>query len=423
MILATQRFCPDYVKPAAGSLLRASSMLIQERPVRVLLLHNRYQIPGGEDAAVRQETAMLRDAGLTVDLLEADNDAITTTAGKISTALLTPYSPSARRLVAGRIRSFRPDIVHVHNFFPRLSPSVYDACRDARVPVIQTLHNYRILCANALLFRENRICTDCLGRTVPLPALRHGCYRDSRIGSAALVTLIGVHRIRQTWARRVTRFIALTEFARGLFTEHAGIPHGQIAIKPNAAPDPGQGDGSGGYALFIGRLSQEKGIATLLEAAGRGLGMPLKIAGSGPLQPVVEAAQISDRIEYLGQQDPEQVRELMRQARVLLIPSLWFEGLPMVVPEAFGAGLPIIASRIGALETLIDDGANGLLAEPGNAESWVEAVRRFSTEPGLEQRLRQKARQTYETLYRPEVNVGLLLEIYEQAQAVGLPNP
>jgi len=161
----------------------------------------------------------------------------------------------------------------------------------------------------------------------------------------------------------------------------------------------------------------------LLEAAGRGLGMPLKIAGSGPLQPVVEAAQISDRIEYLGQQDPEQVRELMRQARVLLIPSLWFEGLPMVVPEAFGAGLPIIASRIGALETLIDDGANGLLAEPGNAESWVEAVRRFSTEPGLEQRLRQKARQTYETLYRPEVNVGLLLEIYEQAQAVGLPNP
>jgi glycosyltransferase involved in cell wall biosynthesis len=423
MILATQRFCPDYVKPAAGSLLRASSMLIQERPVRVLLLHNRYQIPGGEDAAVRQETAMLRDAGLTVDLLEADNDAITTTAGKISTALLTPYSPSARRLVAGRIRSFRPDIVHVHNFFPRLSPSVYDACRDARVPVIQTLHNYRILCANALLFRENRICTDCLGRTVPLPALRHGCYRYSRIGSAALVTLIGVHRIRQTWARRVTRFIALTEFARGLFTEHAGIPHGQIAIKPNAAPDPGQGDGSGGYALFIGRLSQEKGIATLLEAAGRGLGMPLKIAGSGPLQPVVEAAQISDRIEYLGQQDPEQVRELMRQARVLLIPSLWFEGLPMVVPEAFGAGLPIIASRIGALETLIDDGANGLLAEPGNAESWVEAVRRFSTEPGLEQRLRQKARQTYETLYRPEVNVGLLLEIYEQAQAVGLPNP
>ena len=366
---------------------------------------------------------MLRDAGLAVDLLEVDNDAITSTAGKISTAMFAAYSPSARRLVAGRIRAFRPDIVHVHNFFPRLTPSVYDACRDARVPVIQTLHNYRIVCANALLFRENRVCTDCLGRTVPFPALRHGCYRDSRIGSAALVTLIGVHRIRQTWTRRVTRFIALTEFARDLFTEHAGIPHGQIAIKPNAAPDPGQGDGSGGYALFIGRLSQEKGIATLLEAAVSGLGMPLKIAGSGPLQPIVEAAQIPGRIEYLGQQDPEQVRGLMRQARVLLIPSLWFEGLPMVVPEAFGAGLPIIASRIGALETLIDDGGNGLLAEPGNAASWVEAVRRFSTEPGLEQRLRQKARQTYEILYRPEANVRLLLQIYEQAQAVGLPIP
>lgn len=366
---------------------------------------------------------MLRAAGLAVDLLEVDNDSINTVAGKISTALSTAYSTSARRLTAERIRTFRPDIVHVHNFFPRLTPSVYDACGDARLPVIQTLHNYRILCANALLFRENRVCTDCLGLTVPWPALRHGCYRGSRIGSAALVTMIGAHRIRRTWTSRVTLFIALTEFARGLFTEHAGIPHGQIAIKPNAAPDPGQGDGAGGYALFIGRLSQEKGIATLLEAARSGLGMPLKIAGSGPLQPVVEAAQIPGRIEYLGQQNPEQVRGLMRQARVLLIPSLWFEGLPMVVPEAFGAGLPIIASRIGALETLIDDGGNGLLAEPGNAASWVDAMRRFSTESGLEERLRQKARQTYETLYRPEANVRLLQEIYELACAMGLPTP
>lgn len=360
---------------------------------------------------------MLRGAGVSVDLFEANNDSITNTAQNIRTALRLPYSFSSRRMVAERIDRVRPDLVHVHNFFPLLTPSVYDACRSQGVPVVQTLHNYRLLCANAQLFREGRVCTDCLGRAVPLPALRHGCYRGSRLGSAALVTMIGLHRIRQTWTRRVSRLIVLTEFARDLLTEHAGIPAEQIAIKPNAAPDPGLGDGSGGYALFIGRLSGEKGISTLIEAAGSGLGIPLKIAGSGPLQSAVEAAQIPGRIEYLGHQSPEEVRRLMRQARVLLIPSLWFEGLPMVVPEAFGAGLPIIASRIGALQTLIDDGANGLLAEPGNLASWRDAVKRFTAEPGLEGRLRRGARESYETLYHPDANVRLLLEIYEQALA------
>ena len=364
---------------------------------------------------------MLREAGFTVDLLETDNDAIDTIAQKLKTALLVPYSLPARKLVADRIRHFQPDIVHVHNFFPALTPSIYDACRGARVPVVQTLHNYRLMCANGLLFRQGKVCTECLGHSFPLPAIHHGCYRNSRIGSAAVAAMIGVHRMRNTWTQRVIRFIALTEFARDLFTAEMGIPQDQIVVKPNATADPGLGDGAGGYALYIGRLSEEKGIETLLDAAlhGGGLGIPLKIAGSGPLQPLVEDAQFPGMLEYLGQQNPAEVRRLMQQARVLLIPSLWYEGLPMVVPEAFGTGLPIVASRIGALQTLIEDEGNGLLVEPGNAAVLAEAVRRITAEASFEHDLRRQARRTYEALYRPDANLRLLLDVYEQACQAG----
>ena len=384
--------------------------------MRVLLVHNRYRVPGGEDAAVDRECAMLREAGLTVDLLEAGNDDIFGPVQKIKTAMLVSYSLSARGLVAGRIREFRPDLVHVHNFFPQLSPSVYDACRSHRIPVVQTLHNYRLVCANALLFREGKACTECLGRDFLWPAVRHGCYRESRMGSAAVAAMIGIHRIRRTWTDRVDRYIALTDFARDLFAGQAGIPAERISVKPNSAPDPGMGNGSGGYALYVGRFSVEKGIDTVLDAVnlGAGLGIPLKVAGGGPLQAGVEAAHSAGKLEFVGFQDSGGVRDLMRNARVLLVPSHCFEGLPLVVPEAFGAGLPIIASRLGSLETLIEDGGNGLLVQPGDPAALIQAVSRLAADRTLEAGLRIKARQTYEKFYRPDANLRRLLDIYAQ---------
>jgi glycosyltransferase involved in cell wall biosynthesis len=381
------------------------------------LLHNRYQVRGGEDTVVDMEREMLCGAGVTVDLLEVSNDQITGAAAKIGTAVQVPYSFASRRLAAARMRAFQPDVVHVHNFFPALSPSIYDACRAARVPVVQTLHNYRLVCANALLFRNGKICTECLDRALPLPAIRHNCYRDSKAGSAAVAAMIALHRVRRTWASRVQRFIVLTQFAHDLFTRHAQIPAEKICIKPNAAPDPGRGSGAGGYALYVGRLSQEKGIESLLAAAvhGQGLGMPLLVAGDGPLLSRVQALCAPGKLEYAGLQDAAGVRRLMLEARVLLLPSLWYEGLPMVVPEAFGAGLPIVASRIGALETLIEDGANGLLAEPGNPAALAAAVRRVAAGGDFEQDLRGCARATYEAQYQPEANLRLLLQIYRQA--------
>jgi glycosyltransferase involved in cell wall biosynthesis len=386
--------------------------------LRVLILHNRYRIAGGEEAALEGESALLRATpGVTVDVLEVSNEEIAGTGQTIRTALLTPYSPGGRRLAAERIRTFRPDVVHVHNFFPTLTPAVYDACRSAGVAVVQTLHNYRLVCANGLLFRAGGACTECLGRTWGWPAIRHGCYRGSRMGSAAVVAMIGVHRVRRTWAERVNRYIALTEFARGLFAQRAGIPPEKIAVKPNAARDAGEGDGSGGYALYVGRLFPEKGIDTLLAAATRGLGMPLVVAGSGPLEPAVQAAQSAGTLQYVGRQDPDGVQQLMRKARLLIIPSVCFEGQPLVVAEAFSTGLPIAVSRIGSLETLIEENGNGLLFEAGNPTALAETVRRFAVNREREPAMRRRARETYEALYRPEANLKMLLAVYEAARA------
>lgn len=273
--------------------------------MRVLVLHNRYQVAGGEDTAVRQEVSMLRQAGLAVDLLEVTNEHIQGPLQRAATALNLVYSVRSRDLVTARIAALRPDLVHVHNFFPVLTPSIYDA--DSRIPFVQTLHNYRLLCANALLFRENKPCEDCVGKRIPWPAVQHACYRGSRAGSAAVALMLSVHRFRNTWSARVSRFIALTEFARTLFVNNLGIDAERIVVKPNAAPDPGVGDGAGGYALYVGRLSPEKGMLTLIAAAEHGFGIPLKVAGTGPLSALVERAAANGGLEYLGSQTPAQI--------------------------------------------------------------------------------------------------------------------
>ncbi|MGD0294686.1 MAG: glycosyltransferase [Terracidiphilus sp.] len=364
---------------------------------------------------------MLHAAGFIIDLLETNNDGIVSVYSRAKTALQVTYSFPSRKLVAERIIRFQPDLVHVHNLFPTLTPSVYDACCEAHIPVVQTLHNFRMMCANGLLFRSGKICTECLGHAFPTPAIRHGCYHGSRIGTSAVAAMISIHRARGTWKQKVNCFISLTDFARNLFINELGIQEARIVVKPNAAPDPGLGDGSGGYALYVGRLSPEKGLQVLLDAANdhEGLGLPLKIAGSGPLQESVQAACRPSQVEFLGQQGAASVRMLMRKARVLLMPSLWYEGLPMVVPEAFGAGLPIIASRIGALETLIKDQHNGLLVEPGCTSALRMAVRRIASDRHFEIELRCGARATYEAEYRPATNLRALVQIYGQVASDG----
>jgi glycosyltransferase involved in cell wall biosynthesis len=380
----------------------------------VLQLHNQYRQAGGEDVVVRAERELLENQGNRVDLLEMDNAAIRGFAGQVEAALGAIYSRSAKDRAAARIAEFQPDVVHVHNFFPLLSPSIYYACREAGVPVVQTLHNYRTICPNARLLRDGRICEDCVGR-IPWPGVLHACYRDSRVGSATVAAMIAVHRHVGTWKNAVDVFVALTDFCRDKFIE-GGMPARKIVIKPNFVPDPGSSGDGGGFALFVGRLSPEKGIATLLSAWERtDSGITLKVAGDGPLAEELARRSARGCIEYLGAQPHEKVLELARDAAFLVFPSTWYEGLPMVIVEAFSVGLPVIASNLGSMVSLVANGRTGLHFRAGDAADLAAKVDWAVAHPEEIARMRREARVEYLAKYTPDRNYDILMQIYGRA--------
>jgi glycosyltransferase involved in cell wall biosynthesis len=382
--------------------------------MRVLIVHNSYQQAGGEDAVVANEHALLDGHGWETRLWTISNHGITGLWSKVTTAIQTPYSRRARDQLARVIADFAPAVVHVHNFFPLLSPSVYDACRAAGVAVVQTLHNYRTICAGALLLRDGRPCEDCLGGS-PYQAAVHGCYRASRIGSLPVARMVDLHRRRGTWSHKVDRFIALSAFAKGKFVA-AGFPADRIVVKPNFTQDWRVGGSAAREgALYVGRLSVEKGIATLLRAYGR-LDLPLRIVGDGPQRALVESAA-NPRILALGWKAPGEVAREMARAAFLVFPSVWPESFGLVIIEAFCQGLPVIAARITGLEEIIADGANGLLFAAGDADDLASKVRWASAHPEEMRRMGANARRVYEEKYSAPVNLRLLTEIYAAAVA------
>lgn len=399
--------------------------------MRTLLIHNRYQQAGGEDSVVRAESALLLSRGHEVEIFEEDNDSIVSWIESAKTAVGCIYSTGAASRIRGVIRRHRPDVVHVHNFFPRLSPAVHYACHGAGLPVVQTLHNYRIVCPGATLFRDGRPCEECLGRLLPIPAVEHGCYRGSRAASAAVAGMIAAHRALKTWHRRVDRFITLSEFARRRFIA-AGLPADRIVVKPNfVSPDPGPGSGDGDYALFVGRLTPEKGLDTLIEAWKMAQpGWHLKIVGDGPLSERVRAAARPHQpcanraggVEWLGRREREEVLGLMAHARVLIMPSLWYEGgVPLVMIEGFSVGLPSIASRLGAMTELEGEGGAARLFEPGSSRDLADQIRWAFHNPGELTGMRCRARSEFERSYSAEANYARLMEIYRSAGMVSRP--
>ncbi len=379
--------------------------------MRILQVHNTYQKAGGEDAVVANEGALLTGKGHEVRLWSVSNDEIVGAWAKLKTAWQTPYSHTARRRVAAAIADFAPDVVHVHNFFPLITPSVYDACRDAGVPVVQTLHNYRTICAGALLLRNGRPCEDCIGGS-PYQGALHGCYRGSRPGSLAVARMIARHRGQGTWRTKVDRFIALTEFAKAKFVE-AGFPAEKIAVKPNFVEDrgPQEAETERNGALFVGRLSPEKGIGTLL-TAWRDLDVQLRIAGDGPLLSMAQGTA-SPNVVPLGKLPPEAVNQEMTRAAFLVMPSDWYEGFPVTLAEAFCRGLPVIASRLGAMAEIVEDGVIGLHFTPGDAQDLAAKVRWAADHPEEMRRMGANARRAYEEKYTPEANLRQLMAIYE----------
>lgn len=383
----------------------------------MLLLHNHYQQPGGEDQVFAAEGSLLEAHGHEVLRYTLHNDAVTDMS-RIGLAGATVWNGMAYRDLRALIRRERPQIAHFHNTFPLISPAAYHAVKAEGVPVVQTLHNYRLLCPNALFFREGRVCEDCLGKTVPWPGVLHACYRDSRPSSAMVAATLTAHRALGTWKDAVDAYIALTDFAREKFVQ-GGLPTRKVKTKPNFVhADPGKGEGEGDYVLFVGRLSQEKGVDTMLAAWNppEGAGVRLKIVGDGPLAPrVAEAAGRSEQIDWLGQQPGDRVLGLMKDAQALLFPSVWYEGFPMVIVEAFAAGLPVIASDLGSMSSLIDHGRTGLHFRPGDPRDLAAQVGWAATHPTELRRMRGEARSDFDAKYTADRNYRLLMEIYAAA--------
>jgi glycosyltransferase involved in cell wall biosynthesis len=388
--------------------------------VKILLVHNYYLQPGGEDQVFSAETEVLRAHGDEVRVYTLHNSRIAPMA-KLSLAKSTIWNRQVFDELTAILDDFAADLVHCHNTFPLVSPAAYAAARRLEIPVVQTLHNFRLLCLNGLFFRNGTQCEDCLGRAVAWPGVLHGCYRQSRQASAVVAAMLGLHRLRGTWETGIDTYIALSEFARTKFVA-GGLPADRIVVKPNFLPhDPGAGAHEGGFALYAGRLSPEKGIAALVRLWGRlAPGIPLRIIGSGPLETL--AADSPATVEWLGWQPRERVLAAMKDASFLVFPTEWYEGFPMVLLEAMATGLPVIASRQGSVPEIVRDGTSGVLVPPGDPEHWEGALRWAISHPKDLAAMGQQGRRAFEGNYTQEVGYRLLSEVYQRTieRATGL---
>lgn len=384
--------------------------------MKALLVHNYYQQPGGEDRVFAAEAALLEARGHPVIRYTRRNDRLKGTPSLIL-AGVTLWNGAVYREARALIRRERPGVVHCHNIFPLISPSIYDAARAEGVPVVQTLHNYRLLCPNAIFFRAGRVCEDCQSRLFCWPAVVHACYRKSRTASGVVALMLAAHRLRRTWRDGVDVYIACSQFVREKVTRRL-LPADKVAFKPNflhAVPRPAGGPRD--YALFVGRLSPEKGVETLLAAWKRMEGKaPLKIAGDGPLAPrVMEAAGQVGGVEWLGRRTAGEIEALMRGAAFLLFPSEWYENSPVVICEAFAAGTPVVASEIGAVAELVEAGRTGLHFRPGDADDLAAKAAWAWAHPERMQEMGLEARREYERKYTAEQSYRALMAIYEKA--------
>jgi glycosyltransferase involved in cell wall biosynthesis len=394
--------------------------------MKILLIHNGYRQRGGEDSVLAAEGQLLRAAGHTVIEYLRDNNEISgySTLAKAALAPRSIWAWDSCRAIQNLLEKEKPDLAHFHNTLPLISPAAYYVCRKAGVPVIQTLHNYRLLCPAASLFRNGRLCEDCLGKAFPWDGISHACYRGSHAASAAVAMVLGVHRTLGTWTTKVNAFIAPSEFAKEKFVQ-GGLPAGKIFVKPNflfSNPCPRSWKNSashGEYAVFVGRLAEEKGLRTLLAAwkvlEGQ---IPLRIVGDGPLREELEAsAGKLNAISFEGAVSRERVFEAIEHARFLVFPSECYETFGLVITESFALGVPVIASRLGATREIVKDRSSGLLFDPGNADDLAAKVKWAWAHQEKMALMGKHARLVYEREYSPERNYQILMRIYASAKA------
>lgn len=378
--------------------------------MKILIVHNSYQYRGGEDAVVEAETAMLRGYGHEVESYLRHNDELQSMPAALAAAD-TFWSRRSAGDVERICRRFRPELIHAHNTFPLISPALYQVASRLRIPVVQTLHNFRLVCPQAMLLRKGRVCEDCLGR-VPWRAVTRRCYRESALQSAVSAGMLAVHRALGTFDKCITRFIALNHFSRARFIA-GGLPAERISVKPNFYASnclPQWNERAGG--LFAGRLSFEKGLDVLTRAAQSLSGCSVRVVGKGPLE--AETGRTFGQ-GFLGPRTQQEVVELLQKSLYLVAPSTCYENFPLVVVEAFASGTPVIASRHGSFAALVDEGLTGLLFTPGDPDDLARKMAWAEEHPEEMKRMGRNARKEYERKYTREENYRLLMEIYGMA--------
>lgn len=395
------------------------------RRLKIISVHNRYVQPGGEDQVFESEARLLNEYGHQVTQVQEQTTYPDGVVKKLGVAVDCIWSRRWHREFRQMLQTSRPDVVHIHNFFPLISPSVYYACRREGVPVVQTLHNYRLLCSSAEFYRDGKVCEECLHHGLRR-GVRYGCYQGSRMGTAALSLMLGVHRRLRTWNDMVDCYIALTEFARQKMID-GGLPADRIRVKPNfVLPDPGTRltdprERDGEYALFVGRLVQAKGVLSMMKAWKQmPRHVPLMIAGDGPCREQIES-ELKDgklpSLTYLGRLSRPDTLATMKKARFLIFPSEWYEGFPVTIAEAFACGVPVVASRLGAMQEIIADGMTGLHFEAGNVEDLRRKAEWAWEHPAEMQEMGRRGRREFERKYMAEQNIRMLEEAYEFAMA------
>jgi glycosyltransferase involved in cell wall biosynthesis len=387
--------------------------------MRVLLAHNYYRQPGGEDVVFANEAELLRRNGHTVIEYTERNSRIDGM-NRVRVAAQTVWSSPARKRLLNLLGAERPDVIHFHNTFPLLSPSVYSACRELRVPVVQSLHNPRLLCPAATFYRNGQVCEDCLDRKIPWPSTLHGCYRSSRVQTAVVASMLAVHRWLNTWAKNVDAYVVFTEFYRRKFID-GGLPEDKLVVKPHFVfPDPVmKAPALGKHVVFIGRLQAEKGIHTLLRAWQKAPVIPLKLIGEGPLmnevRSFIDSHGLQNNVDAGGYLRRDAVLAALKQSLVLVWPSEGhYETFGLVAVEAFACGVPVVASRAGAMAEMVEDGRTGLLFIPGDPDDLAAKIRWAVENPEAMTRMGENARRKYESRYTAEKNYEMLLAIYER---------
>jgi len=382
--------------------------------MKILQVHNYYQYSGGEDIVLKNEFDLLTSHGHEVSQFTKSNTKIDNYSFIEKSKLFfeAAYSIKLYNEISELIKGSEPDICHVHNTMPLISPSVYYACSENNIPVIQTLHNYRLLCSNAYLFRDGKVCEECIGKSL-YNSVKYGCYRDSKLQTFSLAKIIEKNKKWDTWKNKVDSYITLTEFAKNKFIE-GGLPGDKLKVKPNfLSEDPGINYDIQNHFLFAGRLDVTKGVNVLLDSLQFfHKGMKILLAGDGPLK---SAVQNSSKVKYQGQLDRIELIKKLHASVALIFPSIWYEGMPMLIVEAFACGKPVIASNLGSMAELIQDGKTGLLFDPGNATDLAEKINWAYLHKEEMKQMGINARKEYEQKYTAERNYDLLMNIYNEA--------